>query len=303
MDTILDTKVERTTVMVTHKLALMRLCDRIVVLRDGVVVEELGGGGVQAFVSTLIDSLAQTGGGKRNPMLNMDVSELRIVELCYSLFKFLNGDSGSNPTIWVLPVDDDGSFKIKKQLTYFIVTVGLIVTHGPLATFFERVPFVGFVIAGLQLYAGNKEQGTRALTHCANSSIVTIGAGIGVFFGRPAGAALGAGLTTPIGIMAERLIASNITDPMIRARFEEATSGRLLYETLRNTLTAGAAGCIVVVVSSTFSYIAYWLARAVGKGCVEMATYYGLKKLSDVFVKNKLQNEWQWTFRSAPKRE
>ncbi|KAI0316650.1 P-loop containing nucleoside triphosphate hydrolase protein [Amylostereum chailletii] len=40
MDTILDAKVGRTTVVVTHKLALMRLCDRIVVLNDGVVAEE-----------------------------------------------------------------------------------------------------------------------------------------------------------------------------------------------------------------------------------------------------------------------
>ncbi|VDC05242.1 unnamed protein product [Peniophora sp. CBMAI 1063] len=39
LDTILDARVGRTTLMVTHKLAAMRMCDRIVVLDNGVVAE------------------------------------------------------------------------------------------------------------------------------------------------------------------------------------------------------------------------------------------------------------------------
>jgi ATP-binding cassette, subfamily B (MDR/TAP), member 1 len=40
MDTIRNIKVGRTTVMITHKLSMMQLCDRILVLDDGVIVED-----------------------------------------------------------------------------------------------------------------------------------------------------------------------------------------------------------------------------------------------------------------------
>lgn len=39
LETIKDAKVGRTTVMVTHKIAAMRLCDRILVVHDGVIAE------------------------------------------------------------------------------------------------------------------------------------------------------------------------------------------------------------------------------------------------------------------------
>ncbi|KAF8508728.1 P-loop containing nucleoside triphosphate hydrolase protein [Hysterangium stoloniferum] len=40
MDTIQRVKVGRTTVLITHKIPLMRMCDRIVVMQDGAVVEQ-----------------------------------------------------------------------------------------------------------------------------------------------------------------------------------------------------------------------------------------------------------------------
>ncbi|KZT32575.1 hypothetical protein SISSUDRAFT_1133093 [Sistotremastrum suecicum HHB10207 ss-3] len=40
MDTIRQVKVGRTTIVVTHKLSLMKMCDRILVIHDGVVAEE-----------------------------------------------------------------------------------------------------------------------------------------------------------------------------------------------------------------------------------------------------------------------
>ena len=39
METIMDAKVGRTTVMVTHKVAAMKMCDRILVVHDGVIAE------------------------------------------------------------------------------------------------------------------------------------------------------------------------------------------------------------------------------------------------------------------------
>ena len=40
LETLQHAKVGRTTVMITHQVPVMKMCDRIVVLRDGVVVEE-----------------------------------------------------------------------------------------------------------------------------------------------------------------------------------------------------------------------------------------------------------------------
>ena len=53
---------------------------------------------------------------------------------------------------------------------------------------------------------------------------------------------IGAALTTPIGVLAEHAISTTISDPAIKGQFDELTIGRILYETLRNTLAAGAAG-------------------------------------------------------------
>ena len=40
LETIRSAKVGRTTVMVTHKVEVMRMCDRVVVIEDGKVAEE-----------------------------------------------------------------------------------------------------------------------------------------------------------------------------------------------------------------------------------------------------------------------
>ncbi|KAI1748341.1 hypothetical protein F4782DRAFT_542925 [Xylaria castorea] len=101
--------------------------------------------------------------------------------------------------------------------------------EGAVTKFFERVPFVGFVVAGIHALAGNEEYAKRAVALCANSSIVCGGIIIGAWIGGPMGAAFGAGFTTPLAILVETQI------------FEEVTIGRYLYETLRNTLAAGAA--------------------------------------------------------------
>lgn len=89
----------------------------------------------------------------------------------------------------------------------------------------------------------------RAIAVCTNSAIVCAGIVIGAYFGGPLGAVIGAGLATPIGILAEDKIA-NIWEknPRLKAQFEEATIGRYIYETLRNMAAAGLGG-----------YLAEWL--------------------------------------------
>lgn len=71
--------------------------------------------------------------------------------------------------------------------------------------------------------------------------------------GGPLGGAIGAGLSTPIAILVESEIKNTITDPRLKAEFQEATIGRYIYETLRNTIAAGAAG-----------YLAKFLAQQAG---------------------------------------
>ena len=101
-----------------------------------------------------------------------------------------------------------------------------------------------------------QEWGKRAIAFCANSSVVCTGIFLGALFGGPVGAAIGAGMTTPIAIVVETQIAGKIKDPVLKGQFEEATIGRFIYETLRNVLAAGAAGMIAEFVGglSTTSY-------------------------------------------------
>ena len=63
---------------------------------------------------------------------------------------------------------------------------------------------------------------------------------IGSIIGAPPGAALVAGIATPIGIAAEVEIRKTVAEDL-RIEFEDATVGRHIYETLRNMLAAGAA--------------------------------------------------------------
>lgn len=58
---------------------------------------------------------------------------------------------------------------------------------------------------------------------------------------------------TPLGVLLETKAAGQITDPGLQTQFEEATIGRYLYESLRNTLAAGVAG-----------YFAEWVGHQAG---------------------------------------
>lgn len=73
-----------------------------------------------------------------------------------------------------------------------------------------------------------------------NSTIVFVAVTIGSLAGGPLGAALGAGIASPIGIALETVIKKRIADD-VAIQFEDATVGRYVYETLRNMLAAGAS--------------------------------------------------------------
>ncbi|TFB01703.1 hypothetical protein CCMA1212_006413 [Trichoderma ghanense] len=163
----------------------------------------------------------------------------------------------------------DGHFVFEKH-------DGLFDRDGAVTKFFERVPFLGFVVAGIHIWAGNEEYGKRACAICANSSIVCCGIVVGCYFGGPLGGAIGAGITTWLAIVVEAQISGTIQDPHLQAQFEEATIGRYLYETLRNALAAGAAGYLAEFLKVLSEVVAYWL----------------LKKVADALTKGRLPHEW-----------
>lgn len=176
--------------------------------------------------------------------------------------------------------------------------------EGAVTKFFERVPFVGFVVAGIHSIAGNEvclivlytaplslmhysqEHAKRAIALCANSTIVCGGILIGAFIGGPIGAAVGAALTTTIAILAETLIAGTIKDPQLQAQFEEATIGRCFYETLRNMLAAGAAAYLASFLSTqagnlsarALGEIAKTLSKKATASASDFAAYWMIKK-------------------------
>lgn len=154
------------------------------------------------------------------------------------------------------------------------------------------------------------------MAYCANSSIVCSGIIIGSLCGGVLGGMIGAAVTTWLGVLTERMIADKIADPVIRGQFEEATLGRILYETIRNVAAAGAAGVIgeylMTVTPAAFS--AAWkavgeaLGKALGVGG-EVASYAFLKlyvlnslgdkqtltpgyRLANALIKGELPAEW-----------
>ncbi|KAI0467785.1 hypothetical protein F4859DRAFT_506508 [Xylaria cf. heliscus] len=177
---------------------------------------------------------------------------------------------------------------------------GLFDREGAVTKFFERVPFVGFVVAGIHALAGNEEYAKRAVALCANSSIVCGGIIIGAWIGGPIGAALGAGLTTPLAILVETQIAGTIKEPQLQAQFEEATIGRYLYETLRNTLAAGAAAYLSSFLAakagdltlSALGEIASKFSTNATGFLSELAAYWTLKKVADALLQGDLPTEW-----------
>ncbi|KAI3608132.1 cnvh-domain-containing protein [Moniliophthora roreri] len=166
---------------------------------------------------------------------------------------------------------------------------------GLLVLLFERAPFVGSVIAAVQFTVGNDDRGKRALAHCANSSIVSVGIIVGVSFSGPIGAVIGAGIATPMGIAVERFIAGKIKDPALRSQFEPATAWRFIYESSRNMFSAGIASLVgrwSGDVCSRHFYRVYKgisasFAKSAGNATGDIVSYVCLKKISDAAVKKK----------------
>ncbi|KAF8310744.1 hypothetical protein DL93DRAFT_2061772 [Clavulina sp. PMI_390] len=124
---------------------------------------------------------------------------------------------------------------------------------GVIAHTLERVPFAGLLVSFLHHHADNADHALRALALSGNSTIVCVGIMLCIMVSASIGAAIGAAATTGLGIFVESKVAAKIEDPQLRAQFAEATVGRYIYETLRNTAAAGAAAYLAEYLVATYA--------------------------------------------------
>ncbi|KAF9995952.1 hypothetical protein BGZ80_007383, partial [Entomortierella chlamydospora] len=111
---------------------------------------------------------------------------------------------------------------------------------GAATHFFERIPVVGYGVAGVQAIAGNSEQAKRALALSTNSLITTAGAVGGFAVGGPAGAVAGGALAAQAGMASEWGIAKTINDPTVKGDVGEVSVKRALVD----GLVGGVSGVI-----------------------------------------------------------
>jgi len=162
----------------------------------------------------------------------------------------------------------NSAFLDGQRLKDTLVFAALITTHGQsvlvkqfdrdgwIIKWLENMPVLGYVVAGTHWVAGNEDYTARAIAKCTNSTLVMFGTIVGglvcsVFANPVIGIVIGAGIASPFGIWAETQIAIKcITDPAVRDQIEEATLGRYIFETLRNIVSAGAAGALAKALST-----------------------------------------------------
>ncbi|KAI1635309.1 hypothetical protein F4809DRAFT_651288 [Biscogniauxia mediterranea] len=157
---------------------------------------------------------------------------------------------------------------------------------GPFTRFFERAAFVEFVVAEIHAQASKEDDINQIRAFCANSSIVCGGIIIGTIIGGPLGGMIGAGLAAPLGVLVETQKAGIIQNSLLQTQFEESTIGCYLYETLRVTLSEGAAEYLGKflgkqpgkVTAQLMSEVASAFGMRVTKAKSEFAAYWLLKK-------------------------
>ncbi|KAK4649148.1 uncharacterized protein QC761_116455 [Podospora bellae-mahoneyi] len=94
----------------------------------------------------------------------------------------------------------------------------------------EKVPVVGYGVAGVQALAGNTEHAKRALATSTNSLITTAGAVGGMVVGGPAGAIAGGAAASTIGLGTEYAISTTINDKDVKGDVGEVTVQRVVTD-------------------------------------------------------------------------
>ncbi|KAJ6487981.1 hypothetical protein C8R45DRAFT_995083 [Mycena sanguinolenta] len=183
----------------------------------------------------------------------------------------------------------------------FVHNDGFLGPDGWVASTFESLPYVGFIAAMMQKLAGDEDRFRRAMIHASGSTAVAVLGSIGGYFGGPIGAALVAGAATPLKMMLEQLVGSNIIqDEVVRSQFEEATLGKYIIETITNMIAAGSGKMLVrffkqqaanIIEALTYSFlqaIGNWAIKKVSK----KVNKFFIEKVVEGIVNGTVPYEW-----------
>ncbi|KAF3916880.1 hypothetical protein ABW20_dc0110430 [Dactylellina cionopaga] len=130
---------------------------------------------------------------------------------------------------------------VNGKLTYEGAHDGLFDRDGAITQFMEGLPYLGFIVAGIQEAAGNSDQAKRAISKAAYSTAVALMATIGGLAGGPAGAAFAvATMTTPLMTLEPMILKGLGGDP--QAALDDLTMDRAIRETIVGVISGGAFG-------------------------------------------------------------
>ena len=101
---------------------------------------------------------------------------------------------------------------------------------GATTRFCEKLPIIGYGVAGVQKLAGNDEHAKRAVATATNSTIALGGAAAGFCVAGPVGAVAGAALGSGAGIASEYGISKTIKDDKVKGDVGDVSVGRIVTE-------------------------------------------------------------------------
>ncbi|VDC03066.1 unnamed protein product [Peniophora sp. CBMAI 1063] len=101
---------------------------------------------------------------------------------------------------------------------------------GATTRFCEKLPIIGYGVAGIQKIAGNDEHAKRAVATATNSTIALGGAAAGFCVAGPVGAVAGAALGSGAGIASEYGISKTIHDEKVKGDVGNVSVGRIVTE-------------------------------------------------------------------------
>ncbi|KAG0057600.1 hypothetical protein BGZ89_001828 [Linnemannia elongata] len=117
---------------------------------------------------------------------------------------------------------------------------GAFSRDGDATRFLEKIPLVGYGVAGVQALTGNPDHAKRALATSTNSLITTAGSVGGFVVGGPLGAVAGGALASQVGMVTEFGISKTIDDDKVKGDVGEISVKRALLD----AAIGGAAGVI-----------------------------------------------------------
>ncbi|KAL5042427.1 hypothetical protein BDW71DRAFT_211184 [Aspergillus fruticulosus] len=122
-------------------------------------------------------------------------------------------------------VGDDGSLSIDDPVEY-----GFFDLRGPFFEFLEKIPILGYWVAGIDAIAGDEDEALKAVAECTYSTVVLAATLAGSFLGGPLGAAVGSAVAAAAAPFMEAAIAQGISDPTMRSELTAVSIYKILTQ-------------------------------------------------------------------------